>query len=453
MDDTVDFPDLEELSLLSPALLGRGPVLGPEPLLAPDINSPSATADPSAVATGPGGIGRSLDAERPEQPTEPQAESDTSVIEPPVPALDQPASRPPPRPSEPCAEDSPAATFGRRRRLVAITAIISVAVLLVGGLAFRSNGKGLPAHAAFKVDGHVVTVDALQRRVHVLGALYGVTPPTDSKGLDAFRRDTAKALVLSIVMTDAAHQKGVAIANKVVVDDMNAIISQRYGQGGRADFVKALAVQGISETDVSAEVRRQLEVRQLYDQVTSGVSVSETAARKDYLANPATYQPAQKRHLRELVVADQAHAVNILAKIRAGADFATLAKAESLDASTRTSGGDLGTVAASTLDPSFSGPAFATAEGTAFGPVHTSLGWYVGLVVSIEQAPLPSFDAVKTQVQQQLANLAQLKTWRTFLQGKLNEGAAHYRSEYKPSAPNALPTSDLAPAAADNKRP
>jgi peptidyl-prolyl cis-trans isomerase C len=303
------------------------------------------------------------------------------------------------------------------------------------------------------VDGEVVTLDALQRRVHVLGALYGVTPPTDTKRLDAFRRDTAKALVLSIVMTDAARQKGVAIANKVVVDDMNAIITQRYGQGGRADFVKALAVQGISEADVSDEVRRQLEVRQLYDQVTSGVSVSETAARIDYLANPATYQPAETRHLRELVVADQEHAANILAKIRAGADFATLAKAESLDASTRTAGGDLGTVAASALDPAFSAPAFATAQGTAFGPVHTSLGWYVGLVVSIEQPALPSFDTVKIQVQQQLANLAQLKTWRAFLQRKLNEGAAQYRSGYQPSEPNALPASDLAPATAASKQP
>jgi hypothetical protein len=115
MDDTVLESNLEELSRRSSAFRGLVPALGSEPLLAADTNAPPATAEPSGVARGPGGIGRSLDAELAEQTAEPQAVSDTLVIEPPLPVLGQFAILPTARPSEPCAEDSPTATFGGYR--------------------------------------------------------------------------------------------------------------------------------------------------------------------------------------------------------------------------------------------------------------------------------------------------------------------------------------------------
>jgi len=203
-----------------------------------------------------------------------------------------------------------------------------------------------------------------------------------------------------------------------------------------------------AEQSEIARLRRQLEVRQLYDQVTSGVTVSEEVARRDFLTHPEKYQPPQTRHLRELVVADEESARSILIKLRGGGSFAALARANSLDASTRTSGGDLGAVTADSLDPAFSGPAFAAAKGQAFGPVHTSLGWYVGLVEDIVQPAPPTFDSVKGQVRQQLESLAQVKSWRVFLQGRLKKGDVQYASAYKPINPDALPDSGLTPGPA-----
>lgn len=354
------------------------------------------------------------------------------------------------RPDLPVEAVEPAA-FGsqpaERRRHRAIfmhpvrAGLVFVVIAAVSAVAFvvAKSGDALPADAAFRVDGRVVTQNGLDRRVHVLGALYGVTAPTDPQKLDAFRRDTAKALVLSIVMDDAARRHGVVIADKVVSDVLDRVISERYPQGGRGAFVKALAVQGISEQDVLGELRRQLAVRQLYDQVTSGITVSEAAARADFLAHPEKYQPPQQRHLRELVVADEPTARTILAKVKAGSSFAALARSRSLDASTRSSGGDLGTVTAAELDPAFASMAFSAAKGKPFGPVQTSLGWYVGLVQDVLQPPAPTFDEVKEQVRQQLSSLAQVTAWRAFLQNRLKEGHVRYAAAYQPASPDALP--------------
>lgn len=360
-----------------------------------------------------------------------------------VPAEPTAAMAPRPEEAAPAPEmGTPEARRLRPRRALGAVVLVAVIASAVAFVVTRS-GDALPAGAAFRVDGKVVTQDALDRRVHVLGALYGVTPPTDPKKLDAFRRDTAKALVLSIVMDDAARSHGVVIADKVVSDVLDRVISERYPQGGRGEFVKALAVQGIGEQDVLDELRRQLAVRQLYDQVTSGITVSEAAARADFLAHPEKYKPPQQRHLSELVVADEATARAILAQLKAGSSFAALARSRSLDASTRSSGGDLGSVTAAELDPAFASAAFTAAKGQPFGPVQTSLGWYLGVVQDIVQPPAPTFDEVKDQVRQQLANLAQVKAWRAFLQERLKRGHARYASAYRPASPDALPAFGL----------
>jgi peptidyl-prolyl cis-trans isomerase C len=334
---------------------------------------------------------------------------------------------------------------GVRRKWLAALALVVIASIVLTSM-FLTRSTKLPANAAFRVDGHVTTEAALQRRVQVLGALYGVVPPTDPAQLSDFRRDTAQALVLSIVMRDAARARSVVVADKVVNDAMASIIKQRYPNGGQADFVKALAVQGISEVDVLDELRRQLEVRQLYDQVTKGITVSEAEARKNFLAHPSAYQPRQERHLLELVVTDEVRARELLRRVTSAGSFAALAKMNSLDASTRPGGGDLGTVTADTLDPTFGAAAFAAPAGRAFGPVHTSLGWYLGFVVAVTNPALPVFDSVKDQVREQLASVDQVKAWRAFLQGRLKQGHVEYAAAYRPQHPDALPSAGLTPA-------
>ena len=101
---------------------------------------------------------------------------------------------------------------GKRRRSrtarVLVPVVILVAAISAGGLALAARDTCPSSGAALEVRGRTVKEDELERRVELLSALYGVKPPpeSDGKAIDAFRRDTAKAVAVSLIVERGSQQ-------------------------------------------------------------------------------------------------------------------------------------------------------------------------------------------------------------------------------------------------------
>ena len=94
------------------------------------------------------------------------------------------------------------------------------------------------------------------------------------------------------------------------------------------------------------------------------------------------------------------------AKIVAGADFATVAKAESDDAGTAQNGGELGEFTKDRMLPEFSQAAFAQEVGKLSEPVKTSVGYHLILVEAHTTKP---FDGVRAEIEKKVAPEIQQK--------------------------------------------
>ncbi|HEY3241494.1 MAG TPA: peptidylprolyl isomerase, partial [Acidimicrobiia bacterium] len=257
--------------------------------------------------------------------------------------------------------------------------------MVAGVSAFALFGRGggcPPEGAALAVSGRKVTVDELERRVEVLKALYGLTPPpaSDKAKSDAFPRDLAKSMAVGVMIDQEVTDRNLQVADKTARDALDRYVADAFPEGGRARFVEALGNQGVSEADVLAEFRRLLETRRLFDVVTGDVTVSDADVESAFAERKDRLDIAERRRLRHLVVADEAAARAALSRIQKGAAFAAVATEVSLDAATKAAGGELGSLSAAELAPAFAQAAFAAAPGTPFGPVQTDLGWHVGVV-------------------------------------------------------------------------
>ncbi|MEA3108473.1 MAG: peptidyl-prolyl cis-trans isomerase [Gammaproteobacteria bacterium] len=107
-------------------------------------------------------------------------------------------------------------------------------------------------------------------------------------------------------------------------------------------------------------------------------------------------------HARHILVASKEKADQLIKKLKGGAKFEDVAKAESTDNS-KTSGGDLGWFTATRMVKPFADAVKALKKGeTTPEPVQTQYGWHIIKLEETREVTPPPFDQVKAQVTKNL---------------------------------------------------
>jgi peptidyl-prolyl cis-trans isomerase C len=170
-------------------------------------------------------------------------------------------------------------------------------------------------------------------------------------------------------------------------------------------------------------------------------AVSEEAEHKVY-DEAVKQMPAEEEvHARHILLPTEDEAKAVLADLKKGAYFAAVAKEKSKDPAAA-EGGDLGYFTKDQMVPEFSAVAFKLGKGELSEPVKTQFGWHIIKVEDKRTKPTPSFDQVKTQIDNYIAHRAQAA-----LVDKMRSGANIERLDQ----PAAAPSSSLNPAAPSKK--
>ena len=149
-------------------------------------------------------------------------------------------------------------------------------------------------------------------------------------------------------------------------------------------------------------VRRRLLREQYFEKQLKG-AVSEADAKKIYDQRVAQLKPEDEVEARHILVDSEEKAKELLAKIKAGGDFAELAKENSADTGSKEKGGMLGYFGRGQMIPEFEKAAFTMTKGQVSEPVKTTYGWHIIKVEDRRRKPPPSFDEVKDTIMNSLA--------------------------------------------------
>jgi peptidyl-prolyl cis-trans isomerase C len=332
---------------------------------------------------------------------------------------------------------------GIDRRLVA--ALVAIVLLAAGVLTWwLVQRDDLPEGAAFRLGDTTVTADQVDRRVEALGALYGVEVPEGAEEKSDFLRDAAKSMAVQLMLEDEADRRGIAVAAREIDDTLQGVIDQRYPDGGRTAFVAALGELGATEAQVRDEIGDQLLVSKLFDDVAGDVEVGDAALRDVFAERKAQLATPVTRTLRNIVVADRGTARQLLGRLRAGAPFAAVARTNSLDSSTRSSGGSLGAVTRADLEKAYGDAAFGAEVGALFGPVKTESGWNVGLVEKEMPARPAQYATVRDALRRTVLAEKSLQEWRSWLKDVIADHEVTYADAFRPDDPGAVPDIDQA---------
>lgn len=156
-------------------------------------------------------------------------------------------------------------------------------------------------------------------------------------------------------------------------------------------------------------ILRNLETNLLASQViereVAGMSVSEAQIRAEYEAQVGALGTTEYR-ASHILVETEARAADLIARLDAGADFAELAIAHSLDTSAQR-GGDLGWFVPQQMVPEFATAAAALAPGAyTKEPVRSPFGVHVIRLQETRAIETPPLDEVRGQIEEILQTRA-----------------------------------------------
>jgi len=188
-----------------------------------------------------------------------------------------------------------------------------------------------------------------------------------------------------------------------------------------AEFEKFLSSSGQTVSDLLLRVKYNLISQKLQAKVLkSGGTVTQADVQKYYNEHKSNYGTPEKRKVEIILTKTEAGAKSAKKEVESGKSFASVAKAVSIDPTSKPKGGLLGEVTKGEEEKALDAALFAAKTNVLSGPVKTPFGYYVfevlGSTAGTQQTLAQSQSAIKQQLtstQQQSAFTKFVKEFKT----------------------------------------
>lgn len=224
-----------------------------------------------------------------------------------------------------------------------------------------------------------------------------------------------------------------ALTAPVFAQTAFTVNGQTVSVAEQKELMKVLADRGVKDQKQQLEAARSILAQEkLIEEAAKKANIAQNPAvkaliaerkteiysaelvRKNAAAHPLTdadlkktYEEVKKQYdpneikVRHILVKTEQEAKDIIKSLNAGGDFAAIAKEKSLDQGTAAQGGEIPfTNIRRIAIPGFAETAMALNKGSLLPvPFHSALGYHVIQLQDKREVPLPSFDALKPQIQ------------------------------------------------------
>ena len=323
-----------------------------------------------------------------------------------------------------------------RQALLAATCALALALSACGGEE-KKGAEDVPADAIALIGETKVPkadFDALMDRAEkAYKAQKRGFPKVGTPEYQDLKTRAVTFLVERYQFRKEAEELGIEISAKEV-DKKLAQLKKQLFQGDEKKFQEALKREGLTEEQVRVELRDQILRERLHEEVTKDIKVTDGEIDRHYEKNKAQFTQPASRNVRHILVKQKAKADEIYSQVKGGANFASLAKRFSQDASTKGRGGKMPVTKGSTVPP-FDKTAFSLETGEIAKPFKTQVGWHVIEALSaVKRAKTMPLADVKKSIGEQLLQKKKTETLEKWLKQTKEkyEGETVYAAGFQP---------------------
>jgi peptidyl-prolyl cis-trans isomerase C len=267
-----------------------------------------------------------------------------------------------------------------------------------------------------KVNGVPITRTELDRAVR---ALLVQSRMPDKIPAETLKQATEAALN-QLTAAELLYQE----ASKLEIKDLDKLVATKIAQSkfqypSQAEFDKALQSVGMTQKAMEEAARKDMVINNFIEKrFAPQATITEEEVHKFYEDNKQNlFSQGERIKVSHILIAapEKASAESkqqaklkaqaLLKRVRAGENFAALAKAES-SSPTKQDGGELGILGKGQTMPAFEKAAFALQAGEVSGVVETPLGYHI---IKVDQRLAPATESYKDVKQKIVANLKREK--------------------------------------------
>jgi peptidyl-prolyl cis-trans isomerase C len=281
-----------------------------------------------------------------------------------------------------------------------------------------------------RVNGENITKADFETAVKNVEARAGEPVPADQ------RDRIYRGLLDQLIGYKLLEQETKARKVQVPQTDIDARVAEIQKQFPNEDaFKKALQEQHVTVDQLKSDARSDMAVDKLItDAIAAKVAVKPEDVQAFYKANQDHFKQGDRVRASHILItvpqnADaatkaqaRAKAEDLLKQIKAGKDFAELAKANSQDPGSAPNGGDLGYFAQGDMVGPFNDVAFSLKPGQVSDVVETQFGFHIIKVVDKQAGTTVPFDQAKGQIEQYLQQQNRQRETEAFVAGLRSKG-------------------------------
>jgi len=314
-----------------------------------------------------------------------------------------------------------------------LDAMVPAATALAQTAATPTPPKPVPAQlpdVLARVNGETVSKSDFDRAVTAVEARAGGPVPPEQR--DQVLRGVLDQLVGYKVLAQETKTRKVAVPDA----EVDARINQIRGQFPNEEaFTQMLAQRKLTLEQVKSDARQDMAIaKMIEDEIGTKVAVKPEQITDFYAKNPDQFKEVESVRASHILIAvpkgadaatkaqARAKAEGVLKEVKAGKDFAALAKTNSADPGSAANGGDLGFFQQGQMVGPFNDTAFSLKPGTVSGVVETDFGYHIIKVIEKQPGRTVPLEEVKPKIEQFLEGQNREKLTGAFVNGLRTKG-------------------------------
>ena len=208
-------------------------------------------------------------------------------------------------------------------------------------------------------------------------------------------------LISSQWVIGEASSLNVKLSDALVKKEFTKIKSAQFPKG--AEFEKFLTTSGQTVSDLLLRVKLNMLSAKIQKQIVKEKSkVTQAQIATYYNEHKSRYGTPEKRNVKIVLTKTEAQAISAKKEIESGKSFASVAKKDSIDPTSKANGGLLKGIVKGEEEKGLDTAIFSASKNVLGGPVKTPFGYYIYEVESVTAGTQEPLSKAQASIKQQL---------------------------------------------------